>query len=86
MQKLIWKVLLQRTYRFTTESKKPGDWCGITIYGDAPIKTNGGGSTATSEDGLNQIYGGIDVGSNSGVYRYIRVEYGGKNWRRNLRI
>ena len=63
---------------FTTESKKPGDWCGITIYGDAPIKANGGGSTATSEDGLNQIYGGSDVGSNSGVYRYIRVEYGGK--------
>ena len=63
---------------FTTESKKPGDWCGITIYGDAPIKANGGGSTATSEDGLNQIYGGTDVGSNSGVYRYIRVEYGGK--------
>ena len=27
---------------------------------------------------LNQIYGGTDVGSNSGVYRYIRVEYGGK--------
>jgi hypothetical protein len=63
---------------FTTESKKPGDWCGITIYGDAPIKANGGGSTATSEDGLNQIYGGTDVGSNSGVYRYLRIEYGGK--------
>lgn len=63
---------------FTTESKKPGDWCGITVYGDAPIKANGGGSTATSEDGLNQIYGGTDVGSNSGVYRYVRVEYAGK--------
>ena len=63
---------------FTTANKTPGGWCGITVYGDAPIIANGGGSTATSEDGLNQIYGGSDVGSNSGVFRYIRVEYGGK--------
>ncbi|MBW8360578.1 MAG: hypothetical protein K0M56_00160 [Kaistella sp.] len=63
---------------FTTTSKTPGDWCGITVYGDAPIKANGGGPTATSEDGLNQIYGGSDIGSNSGVFRYIRVEYAGK--------
>lgn len=63
---------------FTTADKTPGGWCGITVYGDAPILANGGGTTATSEDGLNQIYGGSDVGSNSGVFRYIRVEYGGK--------
>ncbi len=63
---------------FTTASKVPGDWCGITVYGDAPIIANGGGTTATSEDGLNQIYGGSDIGSNSGVFRYVRVEYAGK--------
>ncbi|MFC6268855.1 hypothetical protein [Frigoriflavimonas asaccharolytica] len=63
---------------FTTADKIPGGWCGITVYGDAPILANGGGTTATSEDGLNQIYGGSDIGSNSGIFRYIRVEYGGK--------
>ena len=63
---------------FTTANKTPGGWCGITVYGDAPILANGGGTTATSEDGLNQIYGGTDATSNSGVFRYIRVEYGGK--------
>ena len=63
---------------FTTETKKPGDWCGITVYGNAPIKANGGGTTANSEDGLNQIYGGSDINSNSGVYKFVRVEYAGK--------
>ncbi len=63
---------------FTTTTKSPGDWCGITVYGDAPIKANGGGASATSEDGLNQIYGGTDIGSNSGIFRYVRVEYAGK--------
>ncbi|AMR40018.1 hypothetical protein HZP84_01210 [Elizabethkingia anophelis] len=63
---------------FTTSSKKPGDWGGITIYGNAPIKAVGGASTALSEDGLSQTYGGNDANSNSGVMKFVRVEYGGR--------
>ena len=63
---------------FTTDTKKPGDWGGITIYGNAPIKALGGGATALSEDGNNQYYGGDDANDNSGVMRFVRVEYGGR--------
>lgn len=63
---------------FTSDNKKPGDWGGITIYGNAPIKAANGASTALSEDGNNQIYGGNDANDNSGVMKYVRVEYGGR--------
>lgn len=63
---------------FTTNNKQPGDWCGITIYGNAPIKAVGGAATAISEDGLSQIYGGTDPNSNSGFMKFVRVEYAGR--------
>lgn len=63
---------------FTSEGKKPGDWGGLTLYGNAPIKAAGGAATALSEDGNNQIYGGNDAGHSSGILKYVRVEYGGR--------
>ncbi|MBP7173447.1 MAG: hypothetical protein KBA33_05160 [Cloacibacterium sp.] len=63
---------------WTSDNKKPGDWGGITLYGDAPIKANGGGTTATSEDGLSQIYGGNNPTDNSGSLKFVRVEYAGR--------
>lgn len=63
---------------FSQQLLKPGDWGGITIYGNAPIKAVGGASTALSEDGLSQTYGGNDANSNSGVMKFVRVEYGGR--------
>lgn len=63
---------------FTSDKKTPGDWGGITIYGDAPIKALNGASTALSEDGNNVYYGGTDANSNSGTMKYVRVEYGGR--------
>ena len=63
---------------FTSDNKKPGDWGGITIYGNAPIKAANGASSALSEDGKNQTYGGNDANDNSGVMKYVRVEYGGR--------
>lgn len=63
---------------FTTASKTPGDWGGITIYGKAPIKAANGNTTAQSEDGNNLSYGGTDANSNSGVMKFVRVEYAGK--------
>lgn len=63
---------------FTTTTKKPGDWGGITLYGNAPIKAINGTTTAQSEDGNNVYYGGTDANSNSGTMKFVRVEYAGK--------
>ncbi|WP_312993076.1 hypothetical protein [Chryseobacterium flavum] len=63
---------------FTTSTKTPGDWGGITLYGNAPIKAVNGNTSAFSEDGNNVKYGGNDAASNSGVMKFVRVEYAGK--------
>lgn len=63
---------------FTTKSKRPGDWGGITLYGKAPIMAVNGSPTAQSEDGNNIQYGGSDANDNSGVMKFVRVEYAGK--------
>ncbi|MDO4224997.1 MAG: hypothetical protein Q4C75_03805 [Bergeyella zoohelcum] len=63
---------------FTTTSKTPGDWGGITLYGNAPILAINGQSTAQSEDGNNLQYGGTNANDNSGIMKFVRVEYAGK--------
>lgn len=63
---------------FTSDNKKPGDWGGITLYGEAPIMAKNGAATAQSEDGNNITYGGNKPNDNSGVLKFVRVEYGGK--------
>ncbi|ADQ82805.1 hypothetical protein D1Z97_03005 [Riemerella anatipestifer] len=63
---------------FTSNTKIPGDWGGISIYGKAPIIALNGAKTAISEDGNNLQYGGDDANDNSGVMKFVRVEYGGK--------
>ena len=51
-----------------------GDWGGIIVNGRATINI---GITAEGEGGTG-IYGGTDDNDNSGVIRYVRVEYAGK--------
>ncbi len=63
---------------FTEVSKVPGSWGGIIMYGDAPAKVMGGGTSATSEDGMSKQYGGNNPTHNGGILRYVRVEYAGK--------
>lgn len=63
---------------FTSDNKKPGDWGGLTLYGNAPIKAINGAVKALSEDGNNVYYGGENPNDNSGSLRFVRVEYGGK--------
>jgi len=63
---------------FTEVSKISGSWGGIIMYGDAPAKVLGGGTTATSEDGMSMSYGGANATHNGGSLRYARVEYAGK--------
>lgn len=55
----------------------PGDWGGLVICGDAP--TNKGGSTGQTAvaEVSDLVYGGTDNNDNSGVIRYLRVEYTG---------
>ncbi|GMQ27879.1 hypothetical protein [Algoriphagus confluentis] len=58
----------------------PADWGGIFIYGNAP-----------SNQGVNILdegfrYGGNQVGENSGVLRYARIEYAGKNGNHGLHL
>jgi hypothetical protein len=62
---------------FTEVSHVPGSWGGIIMYGDAPINAIGGVSSATSEDGNNQSYGGSNEAHNGGSLNYVRVEYAG---------
>lgn len=51
----------------------PGDWGGLIIAGKAPINR---GTTATAEV-ANISYGGTDASDNSGIIRYVRLEYTG---------
>src|SRR5690554_2592751 len=57
----------------TGAEQVPGNWGGLVICGKAPINK---GATATAE--VSELtYGGTDVNDNSGVIRYLRVEYSG---------
>jgi len=54
-----------------------GDWGGLILLGRAPINSvTGGDATSTSEIG-GLPYGGSNANDNSGVLRYVRVEYSG---------
>jgi hypothetical protein len=54
--------------------RTPGDWGGIVILGRA--KTNRS-SEPTIEGGIGRPYGGTNDSDNSGVMRYVRIEYAG---------
>jgi hypothetical protein len=52
-----------------------GDWGGLIVLGNAPINSVASG-TSTSEIG-SLPYGGTNAGDNSGIIRYVRVQYSG---------
>lgn len=54
--------------------RSPGDWGGIIILGKA--KTNRS-SEPTIEGGIGRAFGGINDADNSGVLKYVRIEYAG---------
>ena len=62
--------------------KKEGDWGGIFILGDAPINKFGNGSSLNYGLRPNSFedisYGGSNAYSDSGILRYVRIEYAGK--------
>lgn len=68
---------------FTTNndeySRKPGDWGGIIVMGDAPVSGFGGmGVISFDLDSQYNRFGGTNMQSNSGVLKHVRVEYAGR--------
>lgn len=58
--------------------RKAGDWGGILLLGDAP--TNKFGSTSSVNMDLDVAFasfGGVNPNSNSGILRYVRIEFAG---------
>ena len=51
-----------------------GDWGGIIILGKAPVNL---GTSAKIEGGVDREFGGTDLSDNSGVLKYVRIEYPG---------
>ncbi|WP_166922064.1 hypothetical protein [Flavobacterium poyangense] len=59
--------------------RRPGDWGGIIILGKAPINTLGGVHTLPFDlEPLLNHYGGQDAEDNSGILKYVRIEYAGR--------
>jgi hypothetical protein len=51
-----------------------GDWGGLIINGRAPVNLAGGEGVGEADTG---VYGGTDPNDNSGILRYVRVEFAG---------
>ena len=54
--------------------RMPGDWGGVVILGRATTNRT---SEPTIEGGIGRVYGGNNDADNSGVLKYIRIEYAG---------
>ena len=68
------------TIKKVTGGAAPGDWGGIIVNGRAQINICNGNPADCNAQGEGQtgIYGGTNDNDDSGVMKYIRVEYGGK--------
>lgn len=61
-------------------SRKPGDWGGLVILGNAPVNQPGGKGSVEGilkTVGTGTEYGGSNPDDNSGVLKYVRIEYAG---------
>ncbi len=69
-------IVFTSEFALQGSSRQPtyGDWGGIIILGNAPINVPGG--TAAIE-GPGDIYGGTNADDNSGVLKFVRIEYPG---------
>jgi hypothetical protein len=54
--------------------RKAGDWGGIAIAGNAPTNRS---TPPLLEGGINAVYGGSLANDNSGILRYVRIEFAG---------
>ncbi|MBS2013193.1 MAG: T9SS C-terminal target domain-containing protein [Deltaproteobacteria bacterium] len=61
-------------------SKRAGDWGGLVLLGNAPVNQPGGKGSVEGilkTVGAGTEYGGTNPDDNSGVLKYVRVEYAG---------
>lgn len=59
--------------------RRPGDWGGIVLLGKAPINTIGGIHILPFDfEPMLNHYGGQDPEDNSGILKYVRIEYSGR--------
>jgi hypothetical protein len=59
--------------------RKPGDWGGLILLGNAPINTFGSiGFFGYDKDPKANVYGGDKEDDSSGILKYVRLEFGGK--------
>ena len=56
--------------------RTPGDWGGLLLLGKAPINV-AGGETIVEGGCDDAVYGGTDPNDNSGILRYVRIEFAG---------
>jgi hypothetical protein len=55
-----------------------GDWGGLVICGKATTnKHDSGAGVGIAEGGIGSLYGGTDDADNSGVLKYVRIEFPG---------
>jgi hypothetical protein len=63
----------------STSERKAGDWGGIILIGDALLNRFGGiGSLFYDSNPVYNSFGGTNASSDSGVMKYVRIEYAGK--------
>jgi hypothetical protein len=69
----------QKPIIFTSDKaagqRAAGDWGGLILCGKAPINPTGG--EAEIEGGVGSKYGGTNPADNSGILKYVRVEFAG---------
>jgi hypothetical protein len=58
----------------TPGNRRPGDWGGIVLLGNAPTNRS---TPPIIEGGINAEYGGSVAGDNSGTLTYVRIEFAG---------
>ncbi len=65
------------------DMRKPGDWGGIILLGNAPTNHKDSATMLPTQgkiEGLATsvgLYGGVNPDDNSGTLKYLRIEYGG---------
>lgn len=71
---------------FTSEKPTPkrGDWAGVILLGNAPTNASYNGAAGVGQiegvptgDIADQLYGGTNAADNSGILKYVRIEYAG---------
>jgi hypothetical protein len=69
----------------STSERKPGDWGGVMLMGDAPLNAFGGVlSSIYDPNPLYNTFGGNNENSDSGILKYVRIEFAGKKVREKV--